>query len=63
MAFARFRSTARPSAGGRTRGYLERLARTDQIDALNAKSDDELARMGLKRDDIPRHVFRDAIWL
>ncbi|NYS23901.1 DUF1127 domain-containing protein [Rhodobacteraceae bacterium 2376] len=43
--------------------YLERRARTDQIRALNRLSDDELSRMGLTRDQIPFHVFRDRFGL
>ncbi|SFP54142.1 hypothetical protein [Tranquillimonas alkanivorans] len=42
--------------------YIERQARFDQIQALEAKSDAELAELGLKREDIPRHVFRDLLW-
>lgn len=43
--------------------YLERRARTDQIHALNRLSDAELANMGLTRDQIPFHVFRDRFGL
>lgn len=39
--------------------YMERHARTDEIRALHAKSDADLARMGLERDNIVRHVYRD----
>ncbi len=39
--------------------YLERRARTDEMRNLNQLSDAELARMGLTRDQIPFHVFRD----
>ena len=46
-------------------GFFARLmdtsARVAEIDRLNAKSDAELARLGLRREDIPRHVFRDLI--
>ncbi|MBU3031204.1 hypothetical protein [Paracoccus marinaquae] len=43
--------------------YLESRCRRDRIEALEAKSDEELARMGLTRDGIPAYVFRDMIWL
>ncbi|MEL7098790.1 MAG: hypothetical protein AAGM84_08185 [Pseudomonadota bacterium] len=36
-------------------------ARMAEIEALNAKSDAELARLGLSREEIPSHVFRDLI--
>ncbi|MGB5863646.1 MAG: hypothetical protein WBG95_05055 [Sulfitobacter sp.] len=34
-------------------------ARTHQIEALHKKSDAELARMGLRRDQIAHYVFKD----
>ncbi len=43
--------------------YIERRARVGEIEALNAKSDTELAAMGLKRDDIPQYVFRDLFYV
>lgn len=43
--------------------YIESRSRQDQIEALEAKSDAELARMGLTRDRIVAHVFRDVFWL
>jgi uncharacterized protein YjiS (DUF1127 family) len=43
--------------------YIETHSRRDNIEALEAKSDEELARMGLSRDDIPGHAFRDMVWL
>ncbi len=43
--------------------YLEARARSPQIEALEAKSDEELARMGLTRDRIVAHVFRDTYWI
>ncbi|MBY6088865.1 hypothetical protein ACX9MO_13080 [Pseudooceanicola sp. 502str34] len=43
--------------------YLERRARIDQIHALNQKSDDELAKLGITRDEIPAYVFRDLFYL
>lgn len=36
-------------------------ARTAQYERLNNMSDAQLADMGLKREDIARHVFRDII--
>ncbi len=41
----------------------ERDARYDRILRLHAKSDEELAAMGLKREDIVRHVYRDVMAL
>lgn len=38
-------------------------ARMDQLERLNAKSDAQLGAMGLRREDIPRHVFRDILYL
>jgi len=35
--------------------------RLRRIDALNAKSDEELAAMNLRRQDIPAYVFRDLM--
>jgi uncharacterized protein YjiS (DUF1127 family) len=43
--------------------YILRKSRMPEIDALNAKTDAELAAMGLTRDDIPRHVFRDLFYV
>jgi uncharacterized protein YjiS (DUF1127 family) len=43
--------------------YMHRKSRMDQIEAMNAKSDAELAEMGITRDDIPRYVFRDTFFL
>jgi len=36
-------------------------ARSDEIEALMALSDDDLAARGLTRDEIVRHVYRDMI--
>ena len=41
--------------------YIESQSRMDQVTRLNAKSDAQLAEMGLRREDIPRYVFRDLI--
>ena len=37
--------------------------RSEQIAALNAKSDEELAAMRLNRSDIALHVFRDRLYI
>ncbi|WP_415921344.1 hypothetical protein [Tateyamaria sp. SN6-1] len=36
--------------------------RMRRIDALNAKTDAELAEMGLRRQDIASYVFRDLMY-
>ncbi|WP_108815984.1 hypothetical protein [Loktanella sp. Alg231-35] len=36
-------------------------ARLRKVEKLNAKSDEDLAKLGLHRDDIIRIVFRDRI--
>ena len=41
--------------------YKDARARQDEIAALQAKSDEELARMGIARDRIVQHVFRDMM--
>ena len=41
--------------------YLESASRMREIEALNAKSNEQLQAMGLAREDIPRHVFRDLL--
>ncbi|SEW28991.1 hypothetical protein SAMN05444851_2742 [Aliiroseovarius sediminilitoris] len=41
----------------------ESRSRMDQIKALEARSDDELAEMGLKRENIVQHVFRDLCYI
>ena len=41
----------------------EANTRVRRAEALQALSDDELAAKGLKREDIPRHVFGDLFYL
>ena len=41
----------------------EASSRIDRVEALQAKSDAELAKMGITRDDIVRHVFRDLYYV
>ena len=48
--------------GRKLEAYMEIKSRRDEIEALEAKSDAELARMGLRRADIPFHVFRDMFY-
>ncbi|MFY0635100.1 MAG: hypothetical protein JXQ91_14900 [Vannielia sp.] len=43
--------------------YMESRSRMHEINRLNALSDAALKAMGLKREDIPRHVFRDLFYL
>ncbi len=38
-------------------------SRRDRIVALEARSDAELAQMGLNREDIAHHVFRDLYYV
>lgn len=51
------------SIGQGINAYAEYRSRADQVQVLNAKSDAELAKMGLTRDDIPRYVFRDLFYV
>lgn len=41
---------------------MMRFSRHDQIEALEEKSDAELARLGLTRDQLAHHVFRDPFY-
>jgi uncharacterized protein YjiS (DUF1127 family) len=43
--------------------YANAQTRRDQIMALSALSDEELAERGLTRDGIVRHVFADKLYL
>ena len=42
---------------------MEQNSRVQLVERLNAKSDAELAEMGLSRDEIVHHVFRDLYYL
>ncbi|WP_300520483.1 hypothetical protein [Aliiroseovarius sp.] len=42
---------------------MENNSRVQMVERLNAKSDAELAEIGLKRDEIVHHVFRDLYYL
>lgn len=43
--------------------YTYYLSRAEQVEQLMAKSDDELAKMGIVRDEIPHYVFRDLFYV
>ncbi|MGI3184519.1 DUF1127 domain-containing protein [Nioella aestuarii] len=43
--------------------YSVALSRVDQVTRLNAMTDEELAQMQLRREDIPRYVFRDILYI
>ncbi|EBA10345.1 hypothetical protein [Sagittula stellata] len=51
-------------------GMMEGLARIaesshrmKELERLQAMSDEQLAKRGLKREDIARHVFRDVMYV
>ena len=39
--------------------YLTALSRSEEFERLNSMSDAQLENMGLKRENIARHIFRD----
>ena len=43
--------------------YMETRGRAEEINRLNALSDAGLARLGIKREDIPQYVFRDLFYV
>lgn len=57
----------RPGIAARFGAFIELIAearsRSDQVEALMARSDAELAALGLTRDTIVLHVFRDKLYL
>lgn len=66
VAAARLRAALHRAFSGIREGfeaYLTARSRMAEIERLNAKSDEALARIGLRREDIPRHVFRDILYL
>jgi uncharacterized protein YjiS (DUF1127 family) len=53
-------------AGALARGierHGRRASRRDAIEAMERKSDAELARMGLRRADIARRVYHDLYYI
>lgn len=51
------------SIGQGMNAYMERRSRMDQITRLEAKTDEELSNLGIKRDRIVQHVFRDLFYV
>lgn len=51
------------SIGQGFNAYIETISRQDQIERLNAMSDEQLAAKGLTRDQIVHYVFRDKLGL
>ncbi|MGA9411254.1 MAG: DUF1127 domain-containing protein [Roseobacter sp.] len=49
--------------GGAMISVAEANQRVRAVERLNEKSDAELAKMGIRREDIVRHVFRDMLHL
>ncbi len=49
--------------GGLFLSISEANHRMHQVERLQAKSDAELAELGLRREDIARHVFHDTLYL
>jgi len=45
-----------------TSAYIARQSRRAEIEALEAKSDAELAKLGITRDRIVHYVFADRLW-
>lgn len=43
--------------------YAERRSRIQELTRLQEKSDEELAEIGIKREEIAQHVFRDLFYL
>lgn len=43
--------------------YTYYLSRAEQVEQLMAKSDAELAELGIARDEIPHYVFRDLFYV
>lgn len=42
--------------------YAHTASRRAKIERLEAKSDDELAKLGIRRDEIAIYVFRDLFY-
>lgn len=51
------------SVGAAILRSTEASSRIARVEALRAKSDVELARLGIKREDIVHHVFKDLYYV
>ncbi|WP_347267509.1 hypothetical protein [Paracoccus sp. (in: a-proteobacteria)] len=45
-----------------TEAYICANSRRTELETLKAKSDAELARLGITRDGIAHYVFNDRLW-
>ena len=74
MAFMDIAGAGRASTASAPRGVLSRIgaiftrvaaaqSRATEVERLNAKTDAELARMGVRREDSARYVFRDILYI
>lgn len=46
----------------RFEAHMRIQGRRDEIEALERKTDEELAQLGIRRDEIAIHVFRDKLY-
>lgn len=51
------------SIGQGLNAYVEARSRRDEIERLTMMSDAQLAALGIRRDEIVAHVFRDQLGL
>lgn len=51
------------SLGRGLNAYAVARSRSVEIQMLNDKTDAELEKLGITRDDIPRYVFRDMFYI
>jgi uncharacterized protein YjiS (DUF1127 family) len=42
--------------------HMRVASRRDLVERLEAKSDAELAELGIRREDITKHIFRDLFY-
>ncbi len=58
-----FLKAAFGAIGGFFTAVMDANSRQDQVQRLNAMSDQQLADFGVRREDIVRYVFRDCYHL